>query len=148
MKVLETQSAHLTNYEVFSHLESMRSRYHGQTTARVKSGNLETVMKELMDYFRASPSPLAYPTTYTPMTIRNLFGALRPYDLTKAEMMMLLNLRPNTVALLDVVIEELDARFSEEQQAEIMQIIVRVLGTDQTDEPGPTNGQLSTDQQP
>ncbi len=96
-----------------------------------------------MDYFRASPSPLAYPTKYTPMTIRNLFAALRPYDLTKAEMIMLLNLRPNTVALLDVIIEELDARFSEEQQAEIMQLLVNVLGTDQVDEPGSKNDRQS-----
>ncbi|KAI9764419.1 MAG: hypothetical protein M1840_008442 [Geoglossum simile] len=39
----------LSNYEVLSHLESMRSRYNNPTaptSIKMKSGNLETVMKE------------------------------------------------------------------------------------------------------
>lgn len=50
-QVLEAQSAHLTNYEVLGHLESMRTRYdapiHQGARPEMKSGNLETVMKEV-----------------------------------------------------------------------------------------------------
>jgi hypothetical protein len=44
MKILEAQSATLTNYEVYQHLTEQRTKY-----ANVKGrrpGNLETVVKE------------------------------------------------------------------------------------------------------
>ena len=151
---------HLTNYEVFAHLQSMRQRYDTAgktaTTSRVKSENLEAIMKEVcrtprwssnrnaepgrqrgrnnakrqtMDYFRAQPSPLAYPTIYTQKTIRDLFTGLQEYDLTKAEFMMIINLRPETVAVLDAVVEELDARFTAQQQTDMLLVISQVLGS-------------------
>ncbi|KAI9790546.1 MAG: hypothetical protein M1816_005053 [Peltula sp. TS41687] len=138
MKILETQSAHLTNYEVLKHVESMRARYdgagrrHGQPSA-MKSGDLETVMKELMDYLRTPPSPLKPPSRYTKDTIRDLFNALRPYNLTKAELLMILNLRPQNVGVLDTIIEEMDDRFKHGEEEEILRLIGDVLGRDEVD---------------
>jgi len=57
-----------------------------------------------------------------------LFKALAQYDLTKAELLMILNLRPQNSSVLDVVVEELDDRFSEETQQEILAAITEVLG--------------------
>ena len=82
-----------------------------------------------MDYLQARPSPLAYPASYTQKTIRDLFAALQEYDLTKAEFMMIINLRPETVAVLDAVVEELDARFTAQQQTDILLVIAQVLGS-------------------
>jgi hypothetical protein len=46
MKILEAQSATLTNYEVFVHLKEQRARYAKGLKGR-RPGNLETVVKEV-----------------------------------------------------------------------------------------------------
>jgi RNA polymerase Rpb4 len=48
--------------------------------------------------------------------------------LTKAELLMIFNLHPQNLGLLDCVVEELDGRFPEEQQEEMLAIITEVLG--------------------
>ena len=53
---------------------------------------------------------------------------LKPFKLMKSEMLMVLNLRPSEIGLLDCVIEECDLRFTEEQQMEILEIVGDVLG--------------------
>ncbi|KZF25281.1 hypothetical protein L228DRAFT_236396 [Xylona heveae TC161] len=126
MKILETQSAPLTNYEVLTHLQSMRKRYDAEHS--VKSGNLETVMKELTDYLTTTPSPLAGEHEYTDETIPKLMSALEPYDLTKAEMLMIFNIRPESQGVLDTIVEELDMRLDEKQQEEIVEHVARILG--------------------
>ncbi|KAI9800212.1 MAG: hypothetical protein M1825_004196 [Sarcosagium campestre] len=139
MKILETQSAHMTNYEVLQHLESMRTRYktiafQRGSPASMKSGNLETIVKEgssvlkLTDYLHTPPSPLTPSLPYTSTTIRSLFTALEPYELTKAELLMILNLRPESPGVLDTIIEEMEERFADGQDVEILRIIGDVLG--------------------
>ncbi|KAI9811770.1 MAG: hypothetical protein M1827_005315 [Pycnora praestabilis] len=143
MKILETQSATLTNYEVLTHLQSMRERYSKPSInsskfngahASTKSDNLETVIKELIEYLQPPPSPLhstqdpSQSPTYTPATIPDLLTALKPYDLTKAELLMILNLRPDGVGVLDCVVEEMEIRLDEGKQEEILRIVGDVLG--------------------
>ncbi|KAI9846666.1 MAG: hypothetical protein M1837_003721 [Sclerophora amabilis] len=139
MKILETQSAHLTHYEVLSHLESLRRRHTATaqkrgSSAAMKSGNMETVMKEVVDYLHRRPSPLASTNTYDTNTIRNLFTALQPFDLTKAELLMIINLRPSNLTILDTIIEEMDERFTEAEQEEILRLVGEVLGLDEDSE--------------
>ena len=60
VQILEPQSATLTNYEVLRHIESMRTRYNEVAQQRgspasLKSGNLETIMKEVI---KVSASPV------------------------------------------------------------------------------------------
>ncbi|KAI9776151.1 MAG: hypothetical protein M1839_000567 [Geoglossum umbratile] len=154
MKILETQSAMLSNYEVLTHLEDMRARYNKLAQTRggtpMKSGNLETVMKEalppshpqsslpptnpppfpqqLLDYLHTPPSPLRTPHAYAPHTIPAMLAALRPYQLEKPEFLMILNLRPATTAELDVVVEEMDQRFGEAEVEAILGVVKGVLG--------------------
>ncbi|MCJ1305089.1 hypothetical protein MMC08_007903 [Hypocenomyce scalaris] len=175
MKILATQSATLTNYEVLAHLTSTRAKTSlrartNPTTSSMKSPNLETVTKEvrlplpssfflpippsspllnsshpkpptnntpnlqLTDYLSPAPTtnpppPLPpYATDYDTSTIKILLTRLKPYDLTKAELLMILNLRPMDMGLLDCVIEECDMRFSAEEQEEILGVVGEVLG--------------------
>jgi len=132
MKILEAQSATLTNYEVYSHLVEQRARYAARGRRR-GPGNLETVVKEIQEYLRTNHlhSPLgSNPIPYTDTTIRTLLERLRPYDLTKAEFIMIMNLRPKHVAALHTVIEEMEERFPDEAtQQEIVEIILEVLGS-------------------
>jgi len=57
-----------------------------------------------------------------------LLKALREYELTKAELVMILNLRPDNAGVLDCVVEELDQRFSEGEQEAILGVVSGVLG--------------------
>lgn len=50
MKILESQSAALTNYEVLMHLDAVKAK---PRTTTQKSQNVETVLKEVQCSFRA-----------------------------------------------------------------------------------------------
>lgn len=108
---------------------------------------------QVTDYLHPPPSsgnPIAAHTDYAPdcaaNTIRTLIELLQPYQLTKSEMLMILNIRPLDLTLLDCVVEECDQRFSPERQEEILRIIRNVHGK----EPGAerlngTNGHSKED---
>ncbi|TAQ90148.1 hypothetical protein B7494_g1565 [Chlorociboria aeruginascens] len=189
MKILEAQSAILTNFEVFDHLSKQRIRYKKVAVedekrraieeekrrvweeaeakkiiqqrkleamagkkeprepreppsviarkrsvplrpASLRPGNLETVVRELMDYLKEPPSPLGQnPSPYGEHTIKNLLRELRRWDLTKAEILMILNLRPTKPENLNVIIEEMETRFpGDELQNKIVHAIMNVLG--------------------
>jgi hypothetical protein len=71
---------------------------------------------------------------YSPEVIPRLLEKIReadlPSDLTKGEVLSILNLRPTSVAVLSTAIEDMEERFSEEEQNRIVDIIVEVLGRD------------------
>ncbi|KFY14906.1 hypothetical protein V492_02335 [Pseudogymnoascus sp. VKM F-4246] len=138
MKILEAQSAVLTNYEVYTHLSELRERYAKERKNKRGPGNLQTIVMELMDYFEKPPSPLgSKPIPYNQDTIRTLLERLRPYDLTKAEIIMIMNNRPMSPAVLNILIQEFDDRFYEDVDGirdDILNIVAEVLGTpDQKD---------------
>ena len=62
------------------------------------------------------------------MRISQLVNETEEFALTKAEVLQIVNLRPDSVSVLDTVIEEMDARFSDEQQLRLLQIIRDCLG--------------------
>ncbi|OLN91955.1 DNA-directed RNA polymerase III subunit rpc9 [Colletotrichum chlorophyti] len=131
MKILEAQSAVLTNYEVYQHLTErklgQKKRERGERRA---PGNLEGLARELLQYLRTPPNPLSQePITYHPDCIAQLLERLRPFDLAKGEVIMILNLRPASVAALNTVVEEMTERFDEAQQEDMVNIIAEVLGT-------------------
>jgi hypothetical protein len=84
----------------------------------------------MLAYLRTAPSPLGCdPFPYDDTTIYTLLTRLRPYELTKAEILMLMNLRPANLIGLDMIVEECGERFPDEQtQEEIITIIMEVLG--------------------
>lgn len=128
MKVIESQSAVLTNYEVYQHIVDQRERYK-KNNKRRGPPNLETVVRELLQYMRTHPNPLSQdPSTYTQDSISQILERLRPYNLAKGEVVMLINLRPASVAALNTIIEDMTERFDEEQQEAIVGAIAEVLG--------------------
>ncbi|APA09430.1 hypothetical protein SS1G_12234 [Sclerotinia sclerotiorum 1980 UF-70] len=133
MKILEAQSATLTNFEVYTHLKDVQTKHR---TGGRRPGNLDNVMKELIQYLEEAPSPLAQkPCPYKEDTIRNLLEQLRPYDLTKAEILMIINHRPTSMENLNIIIEELELRFPDEnEQWAIIDIVKEVLGAQDAEE--------------
>ncbi len=87
-------------------------------------------MFQLLDYFNEAPSPLgSRPFPYNEHTIRTLLERLRPWDFTKAEFLMILNLRPTKPENLNTIVEEMEERFpGDELQNEIVRVIAEVLG--------------------
>ncbi|EPE29400.1 HRDC-like protein [Glarea lozoyensis ATCC 20868] len=151
MKILEAQSAVLTNYEVYCHLVEQEERYERRKNERIerlkekkgkggklvkfdpsdrRPGNLATLSIELLEYLRAPPSPLgSSPLPYDQGTIKRLLEGLRPWDFTKGEIIMILNLRPTTAANLNTIVEEMVDRFPDEADQEaILNVIIDVLG--------------------
>jgi len=53
---------------------------------------------------------------------------LAPYNLAKAELLTVLNLRPESTTELEYIVEEAEARYSAEQLEEILGVIGEVLG--------------------
>lgn len=79
----------------------------------------------MTDYLEAAPSPLK---DYNENTIHDLIKALEPFDLEEAELLMILNVRPASIPELDVVVEEAESRFSNNQMEEMIDIIADILG--------------------
>lgn len=122
------------------------------TYKRRGPGNYETVVKEVkppnfsntffwirkltfiqvMEYLTSSPSPLEKPV-YDSTTFKTLLTKLRPYELTKAEILMILNLRPLNQCTLNMIVEEMYDRHTDEQSQEMLDIIAEVLGTPEPD---------------
>jgi hypothetical protein len=58
-----------------------------------------------------------------------LLQKLREFEFTKAEIIMIMNLRPTKPENLNTIIEEMEERFSsDEQQQKIVDLIAEVLG--------------------
>ncbi|KAG6013337.1 hypothetical protein E4U43_007348 [Claviceps pusilla] len=142
MKILEAQSAVLSNYEVYQHLTEQHDRY--KQNKRRGPPNMETVVRELLQYLRTEPSPLSQqPLTYTPDCIAQLLEKLRPYELSKGEVVMMLNLRPASVAALNTIIEDMPERFSDEQQEDMVNSVAQILGQFEVAEEAEENGEAA-----
>lgn len=100
------------------------------STTRSQPQNLTRLSYvQILQYFATRPGPLSQePITYTPECIAQLLERLRPYDLTKAEIIMLFNHRPETIATLNTIVEDLEERFSAEDQEALIGIVIDVLG--------------------
>ncbi|KAL1837648.1 hypothetical protein VTJ49DRAFT_3547 [Mycothermus thermophilus] len=151
MKVLESQNALLSNYEVYQH--TLDQRRNNKANNRRVPANAHKIMNEVsspnplttltstltipqvMTYLTTKPSPLANQEEkqdYTPEAIPRLLERLReadlPGELTKGELLSILNLRPSSSALLSTAIEDMEERFSEDEQNRIVDVIAEVLG--------------------
>ncbi|KAI1813356.1 HRDC-like protein [Poronia punctata] len=127
MRILEAQNAVLTNVEVYSFLTEQARQY--QTEKRRGPANLETVRKEMINYLETYPGPLSQkPAPFNVEAIPVLLDKLRPYNITKGECIMFVNLRPTTIAALNAILEHMEGRYDEQKQEEILGIIIEVLG--------------------
>ncbi|KAF3071179.1 putative rna polymerase iii subunit c17 protein [Daldinia childiae] len=127
MKILEAQSAVLTNVEVYTFLSNQAKQYNDQK--RKGPTNLETLRKEVLQYFESPPGPLSQkPLPFDAAVIPELIKRLRQYQITKGECIMLFNIRPTNVPVLNTVIEDMEDRFNSDQQQEILDIVTEVLG--------------------
>ncbi|KAL1865186.1 hypothetical protein Daus18300_007313 [Diaporthe australafricana] len=129
MKILESQSATLTNFEVYQHLLNEQQKAKQPDRKRQVPRSLQTVIREVIDQLRTQPDPLSQkPITYDASSVARLVEKLRDYDLTKGETIMIINLRPDNPAVLAACIEDAVSRFDEDKQQEILAVVEEVLG--------------------
>ncbi|KAK3315026.1 RNA polymerase II [Apodospora peruviana] len=141
MKILEKQNALLSNYEVYQHLVDQQKR--NKTQKKKVPGNLATVTDEVIAYLQTKPSPLADQGknhVYDQTTFQRLLDRIRDAhfktELVQAEVLMILNLRPSSIAQLAAILEDAEERLSEDEQNKLLDIIGDVLGRDETTENG------------
>lgn len=164
MKILESQNGVLSNYEVYQHLVDHQQNL--KDKKRRGPGNLATLVKEvcrshnriyktsksltirekILAYLRTSPSPLQnqeqtrnYDYDVVSRLLQGMQSANLNQDLAKGEVLMILNLRPSSIAVLSTVIEDMEERFSDDEQNAILEVIASVLGRHET-----ANGEGST----
>ncbi|CAG8714539.1 10848_t:CDS:2, partial [Acaulospora colombiana] len=127
--VLKARAAFLSNYEVYALLKEMEGKQLEQTRAFMatkKEENLEdqykgpnyvvpedvaenvrTIQVELLQYLSGEHLPTS---RQSEESVAHLTKGLRGYGLTKAEKLQIINLCPQSVLDLYVIVEEMEAR--------------------------------------
>ena len=89
---------------------------------------------QVLQYLQTAPSPLqdesakSYSTEAFAQLLEKLREANFKSELTKGERLSLFNLRPSNSAVLSTAVEDLEERFTEDEQNRMLEIIHEVLG--------------------
>ncbi|ORE04780.1 hypothetical protein BCV72DRAFT_231037 [Rhizopus microsporus var. microsporus] len=128
MQIKNARSALITNYEVLRLLEENQQNQkllQAQDLSIEYSESLRTVQFELTEYLKQTPVG-----SQTPAQVTNFLEAISQFDLTRAEKLQILNLRPKSAVEIYLVIEECEERFSEEDLENMINIIMQTLPRD------------------
>ncbi|CAO3675279.1 unnamed protein product [Umbelopsis vinacea] len=128
MEVVNARAALLSNYEV---LQLLNERMETQKQRQKEYPNIEyaenlrTIQFEIKTALEKSPS-----STQDEEQVYNFLNAMKRWELTKAEKLQILNLRPKTPVELHILIEECEERYSPEQLEELLELILQLLPRD------------------
>ncbi|KAF4301488.1 hypothetical protein SLS57_001192 [Botryosphaeria dothidea] len=150
MKVIEKQSSVLTNWEVLNIVREQKAEYDGSdgtSRTRPMPSNLNRILTDVEAQLTEKSSPLAGQHKYRSEAIRALYVKTREagFEIEKAEMLMIFNLRPKSLAELDTIMEELDSRYDEAKQEELLAIVKECLGPLDDGEQEPPQDEKNTD---
>ncbi|KIM24652.1 hypothetical protein M408DRAFT_229736 [Serendipita vermifera MAFF 305830] len=145
MEVLKARSAFLSNYEVYALLQEMEHKQLEQTRAIMatkKEENLEdqykgpnyvvpeevaenvrSIQVELLQYLNSDALPTSRQSVES---VAHLTRGLKKYGLTKAEKLQIVNMCPQSVLDLYVIVEEVETRF-EHHLDEILALVKEKL---------------------
>lgn len=76
----------------------------------------------MKDYLSTTPA-----ATQTQKDIDNFMSSVSKFALEKAELLMIINSRPSSIAELDCLVEEMDARFDDQGAQELLRIVKTTL---------------------
>ncbi|KAH8547554.1 HRDC-like protein [Umbelopsis sp. PMI_123] len=128
MEVVQSRAALLSNFEV---LQLLNERMESQKQRQKEYPNLEyaenlrTIQFEIKTALDKSAC-----STQDEQQVLAFLEAMKKWQLTKAEKLQILNLRPKTPVELHILIEECEERYSGEQLEELLEIIMQVLPRD------------------
>ncbi|KAF1950464.1 hypothetical protein CC80DRAFT_227379 [Byssothecium circinans] len=147
MRIKTAQAALLTNHEVLLHLEAEAAIYNNRPDKHWKHRpGSKDVLEILTDGVAYLTNPdytthsikTTHPTR--PMTLykgpNSLLRALAPrYRLNKTEYLQLYNIKPRTEATLQLVLQEANKRFTDDELYDILATITRVFDEEEADIP-------------
>ncbi|SAM07320.1 hypothetical protein [Absidia glauca] len=134
MKIKNTRSALISNYEVFD-LVNDRISYQKQIQQSQSNvdypEHLRTIQFELVEYIKGTPT-----STQSEDQVKAFLQQIDRYSLTLGEKVQVLNLRPKSAVEIYLLIEECEERFSEEDLDNILSIISTTLPRPDEDDDG------------
>ncbi|XP_023013702.1 RNA polymerase III subunit I [Leptinotarsa decemlineata] len=114
MEIVKGNSATLSNFEVLKHLQKVKS-------SKMKpNGQLATITYETIRYLEETPC-----SQETPESIKECVKALAPFNLSKTEILMIINSPPTSALEIQLLIEESEERLTEEQVENMLEIIAK-----------------------
>ncbi|GBC23330.1 DNA-directed RNA polymerase III subunit RPC9-like [Rhizophagus irregularis DAOM 181602=DAOM 197198] len=123
MQIIEKRNAQLSNHEVLALLRELDEKQKEQVriNPQIKfAENLKTIQFEVIQNLTSLQSPAR---TQTPEQIESVLFELKKYNLTKSEKLQIINLRPQSIAELELIIEDCEDRFSTETLREMIYMI-------------------------
>lgn len=112
MEIINSSSAMLSNYEVFTHLQKIKE------SKKKHRGQLATITYETLHYLEETPCK-----DQTPQSISECLKALEPFNLNKTEKLMFINNPPTSALEIQLMVEESEERLTEEQVQKILEIL-------------------------
>ncbi|CAG8470903.1 10607_t:CDS:2 [Cetraspora pellucida] len=123
--IIDKRNAMLSNYEVLALLREMDEKQREQTKIdpNVKfAESLKTIQFEVIQNLSSQQSPSS---TQTPEQIEATLTHLKQYNLTKSEKLQLINLRPQSISELELIIEDCEDRF----EMDILREMIYIIGS-------------------
>ncbi|MED6121516.1 hypothetical protein PIB30_030944 [Stylosanthes scabra] len=118
MKILEANNGALTNFEV---LDFLRAKGASRDPTRVLAKVAQSEYK-VYDYLVDTAA-----CDQTRESINEFLKSVKSYDLAKAEILNLINMRPANIVEIFPIIESCDTRFSDEELTEIVEIVKKTF---------------------
>ncbi|KXJ11276.1 DNA-directed RNA polymerase III subunit RPC9 [Exaiptasia diaphana] len=125
MEVLKEKSVMLSNFEVYQLLQEAETKTSKSKSIKKHQVNLATISYEARKYLEKTPCK-----HQNAEVIEDFLKSLAPFNLTKAEKLQLLNLRPETHVEIQLIIEESVERFKTEEEIQELLDIVAKLPSD------------------
>ncbi len=122
MEVIDDNAAMLSNFEVYTQLKEIQSEQSRHRRTNKHQQHLATILYSTLKHLEKTPCKDQNPTI-----ISQFMLALMPFSLTKAEKLQLLNQRPTTAVEIQLMIEESEERLTENQIAQLLEIISTTL---------------------
>lgn len=130
MEVLNPGVTMLANWEVYSLLCDIRDGKNREQKPLSSQPNLANIVYSTSCYLRNTPC-----TVQSDAVIEKFNKALEEFDLTKAERLQILNLRATTDVEMQLIVEESEERFDDEEVKKLCNIVSKVLPENKASKP-------------
>ncbi|XP_057666684.1 DNA-directed RNA polymerase III subunit RPC9 [Diorhabda carinulata] len=114
MEIVNSNCASLSNYEVFKHLQKIKDG------KKKHKGQLATITYETLRYLETT-----HINDQSADSIKNCMKDLSAFNLSKTELLMIINSPPSTAIDIQLMVEESEERLTEEQVQDILEIVAK-----------------------
>jgi len=122
MEVVDECAAMLSNYEVYTLLTDIHKGKEGHKKPNKHQKHLATILYSTIKHLEKTPCG-----EQSSEIVSKFMQALKPFGLTKAEKLQLLNLRPQSAVEIQLIVEESEERLTEDQIEQLLTIISTTL---------------------